>query len=61
MVFHAGTALDAAGRVVTAGGRVLTACGLGAGLGDAARCAYAAAARVSFRGMQFRKDIGANA
>jgi phosphoribosylamine--glycine ligase len=61
MVFHAGTALDAAGRVVTAGGRVLTACGLGAGLADAARCAYAAAARVSFRGMQFRKDIGASA
>jgi phosphoribosylamine--glycine ligase len=60
-LFHAGTALDPLGRVVTAGGRVMTACALGAGLDDAAMRAYSAAARVSFRGMQFRKDIGTNA
>jgi phosphoribosylamine--glycine ligase len=60
-IFHAGTALGTAGQVVTAGGRVLTACALGAGLDDAARRAYGAAARVTFRGMQFRKDIGAGA
>jgi len=60
-LFHAGTALDGLGRVVTAGGRVMTACALGAGLDDAAMRAYSAAARVSFRGMQYRKDIGTNA
>jgi len=57
-VFHAGTALGSHGQVVTAGGRVLTVCALGAGLDDAARRAYGALARVSFRGMQYRKDIG---
>ena len=60
-VFHAGTARDAAGRVVTSGGRVLTVCALGDGLADAARRAYEAVARVRFRGMQFRKDIGGRA
>jgi phosphoribosylamine--glycine ligase len=60
-VFHAATRRDAAGRLVAAGGRVLTVCALGAGLDDAARRAYGAVARLSFRGMQFRKDIGANA
>jgi phosphoribosylamine--glycine ligase len=57
-VFHAGTAAGADGRVVTGGGRVLTVCALGEGLDDAARRAYQAAARISFRGMQHRKDIG---
>lgn len=57
-VFHAGTAADAAGRVVTSGGRVLTVCALGRDLDDAAARAYAAAGRIRFRGMQYRKDIG---
>jgi phosphoribosylamine--glycine ligase len=57
-VFHAGTAAGPGGAVVTSGGRVLTVCALGEGLDDAARRAYAAAARISFRGMQYRKDIG---
>jgi phosphoribosylamine---glycine ligase len=57
-VFHAGTSADAAGRVVTSGGRVLTVCALGDGLDDAARRAYEAIRGVSFRGMQYRKDIG---
>jgi phosphoribosylamine--glycine ligase len=60
-VFHAATRRDASGRLLSAGGRVLTVCALGAGLDDAARRAYAAVARVGFRGMQFRKDIGGNA
>jgi phosphoribosylamine--glycine ligase len=60
-VFHAGTARDAAGRVVTSGGRVLTVCALGDGLSGAARRAYEAAARIRFRGMQYRKDIGGRA
>ncbi|HET9555479.1 MAG TPA: phosphoribosylamine--glycine ligase [Anaeromyxobacteraceae bacterium] len=60
-VFQAGTAADAAGRVVTAGGRVLTVCALGDGVAEAARRAYDAVGRVSFRGMQYRKDIGQRA
>jgi phosphoribosylamine--glycine ligase len=57
-VFHAGTARAQDGRVVTSGGRVLTVCALGEGLDDAARRAYEAIARVRFRGMQYRNDIG---
>jgi phosphoribosylamine--glycine ligase len=57
-VFHAGTARAADGSIVTAGGRVLAVCALGRGLDEAAQRAYAAAGRISFRGMQFRKDIG---
>ena len=60
-VFHAGTARAADGRVVTSGGRVLTVCALGDGLAGAARRAYEAAARLSFRGMQYRRDIGGKA
>jgi phosphoribosylamine--glycine ligase len=60
-VFHAGTARGADGRVVTSGGRVLTVCALGDGLAGAARRAYEAVARVSFRGMQYRRDIGGKA
>jgi phosphoribosylamine--glycine ligase len=60
-VFHAGTARDAAGRVVTSGGRVLTVCALGTGLPEAARRAYEATAKVRFRGMQHRTDIGGKA
>jgi phosphoribosylamine--glycine ligase len=58
MVFQAGTASAADGRVVTAGGRVLTVVALGDGLDDAARRAYEVTQRVRFRGMQLRKDIG---
>ena len=57
-VFHAGTAFGAGGAVVTSGGRVLTVCALGADLDAAAARAYAAAARIRYRGMQYRKDIG---
>jgi phosphoribosylamine--glycine ligase len=60
-VFHAGTTRAADGRVVTAGGRVLTVCALGDDLDDAARRAYGAAAKIRFRGMQLRKDIGKRA
>jgi phosphoribosylamine--glycine ligase len=60
-VFHAGTARAADGRVVTSGGRVLTVCALGDGLAGAARRAYESVARLSFRGMQYRRDIGGKA
>ncbi|HET6437008.1 MAG TPA: phosphoribosylamine--glycine ligase [Anaeromyxobacter sp.] len=57
-VFQAGTARAPGGRIVTSGGRVLSVCALGEGLGEAAARAYAAAGRISFRGMHYRKDIG---
>jgi phosphoribosylamine--glycine ligase len=56
-IFHAATRQDG-GRVVTAGGRVLCAVGLGAGLAEAQRAAYALVDRVKWNGMQFRRDIG---
>jgi phosphoribosylamine--glycine ligase len=60
-LFQAGTASGPGGQVVTAGGRVLTVCALGAGTAEAMRRAYDALGKVSFRGMQFRTDIGGSA
>jgi phosphoribosylamine--glycine ligase len=56
-VFHAGTTLDASGRVVTAGGRVLTVCALGDQLAAAREAAYAAIARLRYDGAFHRRDI----
>ena len=55
-VFHAGTAARD-GRVLTAGGRVLTVSALGASLEEARGLAYEACGRISFDGMQYRRDI----
>jgi phosphoribosylamine--glycine ligase len=60
-LFQAGTASGPDGQVVTAGGRVLTVCALGASHAEARRRAYDAIGRVSFRGMQYRTDIGGSA
>ncbi len=57
---HAGTALNRGG-LVTAGGRVLNVTGLGPGPLDAREAAYAAAQRISFDGMQLRRDIAVHA
>jgi phosphoribosylamine---glycine ligase len=56
-VFHAGTALEE-GRLVTAGGRVLAVSAVAADVAAAQERAYAAAERISFAGMQYRRDIG---
>jgi len=56
-VFHAGTKRDD-GDFVTAGGRVLGVTAIGESLSEALRTAYAAAKRISWRGMQYRRDIG---
>jgi len=61
MVFHAGTARDAAGRLVTSGGRVLGVTATGADLAAARARAYAAVACVRFRGEHHRTDIAADA
>ena len=73
LVFHAGTRLRQGGGqardeavnsggqaqedVVTSGGRVLTVVGEGETLAAARDRAYAAAARISFKDMHFRRDI----
>jgi phosphoribosylamine--glycine ligase len=60
LVFHAGTATKD-GRLVTAGGRVLTIVGLGPDYATAMARAYDGVSRISFQGMQHRRDIGAKA
>jgi phosphoribosylamine---glycine ligase len=60
IVFHAGTA-KREGRLVTAGGRVLTVVGRSTTFKDAIGTAYAAASRIHFDGMQYRRDIGRKA
>lgn len=57
-VFHAGTARDAAGNYITSGGRVLGVTAVGANLNGALLSAYEAVSKISWPGMQFRKDIG---
>ncbi|WP_213805712.1 phosphoribosylamine--glycine ligase [Granulicella sp. dw_53] len=57
-VFHSGTALKD-GELVTAGGRVLGVTAMSAeGLEAALTKAYAMLAKISFEGMQYRRDIG---
>ena len=58
ILFHAGTA-RVGERLVTASGRVIGVTALGDGVADARERAYEAVARISFDGMQFRRDIGA--
>ncbi len=59
-VFQAGTRRIADG-LVTAGGRVLTVVGRGDTFETAIARAYAGVERISFEGMQFRRDIGRRA
>jgi phosphoribosylamine---glycine ligase len=49
------------GAIVTAGGRVLNVTALAASAEAARTAAYAAAQKISFDGMQLRRDIAANA
>ncbi len=57
-VFHAGTRLNASGEIVTSGGRVLGVTARAANLAEATKRAYTAVEKISFEGMQFRRDIG---
>jgi phosphoribosylamine---glycine ligase len=56
LVFHAGTKAHN-GTVVTDGGRVLAITGKGSSLSEARDRAYKAAARISWDGSYYRKDI----
>ncbi len=58
VVFHAGTK-EINGEIVTNGGRVLGISAIGSDLNEALSKAYGSIEKVSFDGMQFRKDIGA--
>ncbi len=58
LVFHAGTTRDADGGYRTGGGRVLTIVGRGPNVEAARIAAEAAVDRVSFDGLQRRRDIG---
>jgi len=59
-VYHAGTA-QRDGALVTAGGRVLGVSAVEDTLPEALKTAYAAAERISFEGVRFRRDIGRRA
>jgi len=57
-VFHAGTKDGPDGTVETAGGRVLGVTALGDSIGEAVARAYEACDKISWPGLQFRRDIG---
>ena len=57
VVFHSGTAASD-GHIVTSGGRVLAVTSTGVELRGSLDRAYAALGKISFEGMQYRRDIG---
>lgn len=57
-IFHAGTATNENGDFVTSGGRVLGVTATADSLEEALKRAYEAVSKISFEGMQFRRDIG---
>lgn len=57
IVFHSGTAVKD-GQVVTAGGRVLAVCSYGKDKNEALNKSFAAAKKIDFQDVYFRKDIG---
>lgn len=57
--FHAGTSMsDDGGTIVTSGGRVIALTSLGDSIEQATEKSYAAASKVAFEGVYYRKDIG---
>ena len=58
---HAGTELDASGRLTGQGGRVLDVVALGEGLAQARDRAYRAVAAIRSEGLRYREDIAADA
>jgi phosphoribosylamine---glycine ligase len=60
VIFHAGTKMEN-NKLVTNGGRVLGISAVGDTLEEALAKAYKAVEKISFEGMQYRKDIGKKA
>ena len=58
LLFHAGTARNAAGQLTTAGGRVAAVTAVASTFGEACRRSAEGAERVRFPGRHFRADIG---
>ncbi|MGQ5702379.1 phosphoribosylamine--glycine ligase [Sandaracinobacteroides sp. A072] len=58
LVFHAGTARDASGRLVASGGRVLAVTASGSSVREAAARVYGAIEKISFADGFCRADIG---
>jgi phosphoribosylamine---glycine ligase len=59
-VFHAGTAVNKKGELTTNGGRVLAVTALARDLDKALNKAFENAEKISFDGMYYRSDIGAD-
>lgn len=57
-IFHAGTAKNESGEFITSGGRVLGISVFGKNLNEALTKSYETVEKISFDGMQYRKDIG---
>lgn len=58
LVFHAGTQIGLNEMLYTSGGRVLAVTALGETLESAKQKVYAAAQKITFDGVNYRKDIG---
>ena len=56
-VFHAGTK-EADGQILTNGGRVMAVSSFGTQMEQALKQSYANVARLSFKDMSYRRDIG---
>ncbi len=56
-LFHAGTSLKD-GKVLTAGGRVLAVTSYGEDFKQALKTSYKTVEKISFEGMNYRKDLG---
>jgi phosphoribosylamine--glycine ligase len=58
LLFHAGTAINPAGKLVTAGGRVAAVTAVAESFAEAYARSAQSAARIRFSGRHFRTDIG---
>lgn len=58
LVFHAGTTLDADGHVTTNGGRVMAITSFGKDFKEALNISYKNVEKLTFEGMNYRKDLG---
>jgi phosphoribosylamine---glycine ligase len=57
-IFHGGTSKNDQGEIVTSGGRILGVTAVANSLDEALILAYETVSKISFDGIQFRRDIG---